>query len=138
MNEAGVNQTSAPRSWFAPRALWVWRVSPFVLPSLTAAEIATIPGVRAATPMGQTFDRSDSGFGTRLIDGINYDEYSSLTGLRIREGTPLTGGDEAIIDPDWQQNRRAAWVRTVQAFRTAFQDCRSLRTAGWRPHQDSA
>ena len=43
--------------------------SPFVLPVSRAADIAAIPGVRAATPLGQTLDRSDAGFGTRLLDG---------------------------------------------------------------------
>ncbi len=41
--------------------------SPFMLPEGRAAEIASIEGVRAATPIGQSLDRSDSGFGTRLI-----------------------------------------------------------------------
>ena len=94
--------------------------SPFLMPVSRAAEIATIPGVRAATPLGQALDRSDSGFGTRLIDGIIPDEYSRLTGLRMREGTPLTGGDQAIIDPVWQQNRRAVVGSTVQLFERPF------------------
>ncbi len=47
--------------------------SEFRLPVSHAAELAAIPGVRAATPVGQTIDKSDSGFGQRLIDGINYD-----------------------------------------------------------------
>lgn len=94
--------------------------SPFVLPVSRAAEIATIPGVRAATPLGQALDRSDSGFGTRLIDGINFDEYSRLTSLRMREGSPLTGGDQAIIDPVWQQSRHAVVGSTVQLFERPF------------------
>jgi len=94
--------------------------SPFALPVSRAAEIASIPGVRAATPLGQALDRSDSGFGTRLLDGINFDEYSRLTGMRLREGVPLSGGDEAIIDPVWQQNRRAVVGTTVQLFERPF------------------
>lgn len=94
--------------------------SPFVLPVSRAAEIATIPGVRAATPLGQALDRSDSGFGTRLVDGINFDEYSRLTSLRMREGAPLTSGDQAIIDPVWQQSRRAVVGSTVQLFERPF------------------
>ena len=94
--------------------------SPFVLPVSRAAEIAAIPGVRAATPLGQALDRSDSGFGTRLLDGIIFDEYSRLTGMRLREGSALTGGDQAIIDPVWQQNRRAKVGSTVQLFERPF------------------
>ena len=94
--------------------------SPFMMPVSRAAEIATIPGVRAATPLGQALDRSDSGFGTRLIDGVVFDEYARLTGLRLREGSPLSGGDEAIVDPVWQQNRHVSVGSTVQLFERPF------------------
>ncbi len=94
--------------------------SPFVLPVSRAAEIEKIEGVRAATPIGQVLDRSDTGFGSRLIDGIEFDDYAQLTGLSIREGTKLTGGDQAIIDPVWQQQRRATIGSTVQLFERPF------------------
>jgi putative ABC transport system permease protein len=38
----------------------------------------------------------------------------------MREGLPLSGGDEAIVDPVWQQNRRAAVGSTVQIFERPF------------------
>lgn len=94
--------------------------SPFVLPVTRAAEIAGIEGVRAATPIGQTLDRSDTGFGSRLIDGIEFDDYAKLTGISIREGAKLTGGDQAIIDPVWQQLRQATIGSTVQLFERPF------------------
>ncbi|MGH9880109.1 MAG: lysylphosphatidylglycerol synthase domain-containing protein, partial [Pyrinomonadaceae bacterium] len=94
--------------------------SPFALPVSRAAEIAQIPGVRATTPLGQMLDRSDIGFGTRLLDGIEFDEYQKLTGLRMREGRKLISGDEAIIDPVWQQQRNAALGSTVQLFERPF------------------
>jgi putative ABC transport system permease protein len=94
--------------------------SPFMLPATRATEIAGIEGVRAATPLGQTLDRSDTGFGSRLIDGIDFDEYAKLTGVSIREGAKLTGGDQAIIDPVWQQQRHAAVGSTVQLFERPF------------------
>jgi len=94
--------------------------SSFLLPVTRAAEIETIQGVRAATPIGQVLDRSDSGFGTRLIDGIEFDDYAQLTGLKIREGRPLGSGDETIMDPEWQQNRHATVGDTVQLFERPF------------------
>ena len=94
--------------------------SPFMLPEELAQEIATIEGVRAATPLGQSLDRSDSGFGTRLLDGIKFEEYSKLTGIRMREGSGLTGGDQAIVDPVWQQQRQAKVGSTVQLFERPF------------------
>jgi putative ABC transport system permease protein len=94
--------------------------SPFVLPASRAREIATIEGVRAASPIGQTLDRSDTGFGSRLIDGIEFDDYAKLTGISIREGRKLTGGDEAIVDPVWQQQRHATVGSTVPLFERPF------------------
>ncbi|CAN5801169.1 hypothetical protein BH20ACI3_BH20ACI3_06940 [soil metagenome] len=94
--------------------------SPFGLPVSRAAEISKIEGVRAATPLGQALDRSDRGFGTRLVDGIDFDDYSRLTDLKIREGSPLTGGDQAIIDPLWQKQRNATVGSTVQIFERPF------------------
>jgi putative ABC transport system permease protein len=92
----------------------------FRLPAEFAGELASIPGVRAATPVGQTLDKSDSGFGQRLIDGIRYDEYATLTRITIREGRKLESGDEAIIDPEWQRSRNAKVGDTVKLFERAF------------------
>lgn len=94
--------------------------SPFMLPVSRAAEISQIEGVRAATAIGQVLDRSDAGFGSRLIDGIEFDEYAKLNGLSIREGSKFTGGDEAIIDPVWQEQRQASVGSTVQLFERPF------------------
>lgn len=92
----------------------------FRLPVAHAMELATIPGVRAATPVGQSLDKSDSGFGQRLIDGINYDEYAAIARITIREGRPLQSGDEAIVDPEWKERRRANIGDTVQLFERPF------------------
>ena len=94
--------------------------SEFRLPASHAAELATIPGVRAATPVGQTLDKSDSGFGQRLIDGINHDEYANIARITIREGRKLESGDEAIIDPEWKERRRAKVGDTVDLFGRPF------------------
>lgn len=94
--------------------------SQFVMPVSRAADISRIDGVRAATPIGQALDRSDAGFGTRLIDGIEFADYARLTGIRMREGSPLTSGDQAIVDPVWQQQRNAAVGSTVQLFERPF------------------
>jgi putative ABC transport system permease protein len=94
--------------------------SQFTLPASRAAEIKQIDGVRAATPLGQSLDRSDRGFGTRLIDGIEFTDYAQLAGLRIREGSALSGGDQAIVDPVWQKQRSVSIGSTVQLFERPF------------------
>jgi putative ABC transport system permease protein len=104
----------------ASGSLGVGGGTPFKLQASHATEIATIPGVRAATPIGQTLDRSDSGFGSRLIDGIEYDEYANLAGITIREGRKLMSGDEAIVDPEWKERRKAKVGDTVPLFQRPF------------------
>jgi putative ABC transport system permease protein len=92
----------------------------FRLQASHAAELATVPGVKAATPIGQTIDKSDSGFGQRLIDGIEYDQYASIAGITIREGRKLESGDEAIVDPEWKERRQASIGDTVKLFERPF------------------
>src|SRR5205085_5800511 len=69
----------------------------FTIPISHAAEVARVPGVRAAVPIGQHLDKSDSGFGTRLIEGIPYAEYCPLNNLTIIEGPGVDYGDEGIV-----------------------------------------
>lgn len=92
----------------------------FTLPVGRAGELAQIEGVRAATAIGQALDSSDAGFGSRLVDGINFDEYAKVTGIALREGSKLTGGDQVIVDPVWQQQRKASIGSTVQLFERPF------------------
>jgi putative ABC transport system permease protein len=94
--------------------------SQFKLQTSHAAELATIPGVRATTPIGQAVDSSDTGFGSRLLDGIEYDEYAKIARITMREGRPLQSGDEAIVDPEWKRNRKANVGDTLQLFHRPF------------------
>jgi putative ABC transport system permease protein len=92
----------------------------FKIQAAHAAEIASIPGVRAATPIGQTTDKSDSGFGFRLIDGIEFDQYATLAGITMREGRKLISGDEAIVDPEWKERRKVQIGDTAKLFERPF------------------
>ncbi len=93
---------------------------PFTMPVERARELARIAGVRAAVPVGQNILSSDRGFGSRVVDGIPFDEYAALTGLTIKEGARLTSGDEAIVDAIWQQERQARLGSTVVLYERPF------------------
>lgn len=94
---------------------------PFTLPVERAAEVARIEGVRLAVPIGQSIVSSDKGFGSRLVEGIPFEQYASLTGLTIKEGTKFTGqGDEAIVDTVWQKDRNAKVGDTVVLYEKPF------------------
>ena len=92
----------------------------FQMPVSRAAEVQRIPGVRVAIPHGQTTDRSDAGWGVRVIDGIDFEGYSRLSGLRVVEGRAPQAGDEAIIDPVWMEQRKAKVGGTVRIFERDF------------------
>jgi putative ABC transport system permease protein len=92
----------------------------FTLPVSQASELARIEGVKAAVPIGQALDKTGSGFGSRLVDGIPFDEYGAITGLTIVEGRKLESGDEAIVDTIWQKDHQAAIGSTVELFERDF------------------
>jgi putative ABC transport system permease protein len=86
-----------------------------------AAEVARVPGVRLAVPIGQSMDKSDRGFGSHLIDGIEFDQYAAISGLSIIEGRKLGSGKEVIVDAVWMHEHPAAHVGSdVQIFETDF------------------
>ncbi len=95
---------------------------PFALPLARVEEIAKLEGVRVAVPLGQSFDKSESGFGSRLIDGIEFDEYTKVGALSLTEGTALPEtGDVAIVDTVWQKEHDNAHVgSSVTLFERPF------------------
>jgi putative ABC transport system permease protein len=93
----------------------------FGLPVTRADEISRVEGVRVAVPIGQNLVSSDKGFGSRLVDGIPFAQYASLTGLTINEGSSFTGnGDEAIVDTVWKKDRNAKVGDTVVLYERPF------------------
>ncbi|MCA1564869.1 MAG: ABC transporter permease [Acidobacteria bacterium] len=94
---------------------------PFAMPAAHAGEVARVEGVRAAVPLGQTTASSDSGFGVRLIDGVDFDSYSQLSGVRMIEGAPLPqSGDAAIVDAIWIEQRKARVGDTIDLYDRPF------------------
>ncbi len=94
----------------------------FRLPTGAAQDLAKIEGVKAAVPIGQTtVSVSDSKTGTRLVDGVNFDEYAPLAGLQIIEGRGLSAvGDEAIIDTGWQKQLKFKIGGTMKFYERDF------------------
>jgi putative ABC transport system permease protein len=92
----------------------------FSIPVAHAAEIARIEGVRMAVPIGQNLDKSDSGFGSRLIEGIPFEQYAALNGLTIKEGRELQKDDEVIVDSAWKQEHSVSIGSTIEIYEQAF------------------
>ena len=94
----------------------------FRLPVVLAEDIEKIEGVKIAVPIAQnTVSTDDNNSGSRLIDGINYDEYAGVVGLSIIEGQMLPAeGDVAIIDTGWQQQKKFKVGDTIKLYERDF------------------
>ena len=92
----------------------------FTIPISHASELASLPGVRLAVPIGQHLDKSDSGFGTRLIEGIPFEQYAALNNLTIKEGRGLQKGNEVIVDSAWQKERNATVGSNIELYERPF------------------
>src|SRR5262245_60646999 len=70
------------------------------IPESEIEAVRAVPGVAAATPVGQNLEMGgSSGLGFRQIDGIDFQSFAAASNLRITEGLPLPqSGDVAIID----------------------------------------
>ncbi len=95
---------------------------PFRLPIELAPEIAKIDGVQKVVPIGQHLDTaSDSETGSRLLDGILFDEMSEMAGLQVIEGRKLgLDGDEAMIDTAWQAQKKLNVGSTLKIYEKEF------------------
>lgn len=92
----------------------------FTLPVAHAKELARVEGVRMAVPIGQNLDKSDSGFGSRLIEGIPFDEYAALNNLHIKGGRKLEKGDEVIVDAAWKDEHQVEVGSTMTIYERPF------------------
>jgi putative ABC transport system permease protein len=75
----------------------------------TAAELARIEGVAAVVPIAQNSVAAQDGglTGQRFIDGVPFDAYAEMAGLRVVEGRPFVDGrDEMMSDVAWIERRK--------------------------------
>jgi putative ABC transport system permease protein len=96
------------------------------------ADILTVEGVRAAVPIGQnSVDAPDNNSGKRLVDGVRFDEYSAISGLRLMTGRAFADGkDEAIIDTAWQKQKNLKIGDTIPLYERQFTIVGTYEPAG--------
>jgi putative ABC transport system permease protein len=94
----------------------------FRLPVSMATDVLKVEGVRSAVAIGQnSVDATDSNSGKRLVDGVNFDEYAAISGLRLVEGRAFQhGADEAIIDTAWQTQKNFKIGNTIPLYERQF------------------
>lgn len=94
----------------------------FRLPVALAKDIERIEGVKIAVPIAQnTVSTTDNNTGSRLIDGINFDEYANVVGIKIIEGEKLPAtGDVAIIDTGFQGQKKYQIGDSIKLYERDF------------------
>lgn len=72
-----------------------------------AAELKKVDGVATIIPVAQNSVAAEGGLtGSRLIDGVHFDEYAAVAGLRLVQGrTFAEGRDEMLSDTAWIERR---------------------------------
>ncbi len=78
------------------------------LPVALAEDVKKVDGVAAVVPIAQNSVPSSEGItGSRLIDGIHFDEYAAVAGMQVIQGRSFTeGSDEIMTDTAWLANRK--------------------------------
>jgi putative ABC transport system permease protein len=94
----------------------------FRLPVIMTEDLEKVEGVKKAIAIGQnTVSTTDNNQGSRLIDGVNFDEYAEMAGLKIIEGRKFADkSDEAIIDTGWQTQRKAKVGDKIKIYARDF------------------
>lgn len=91
----------------APGTLGLTGSESLRLPVSQMADVAKIEGVQAVVAVGQNSVAADAGTGSRVIEGVNYDEYAAVSRINISEGRPIgKTGDEVMVDSGFQKQRK--------------------------------
>jgi putative ABC transport system permease protein len=65
-------------------------------------------------------DKSDSGFGSRLIEGIPFAEYAALNGLTMKEGRGIQADNEVIVDSAWKEEHHVEIGSNIEIYEKPF------------------
>jgi putative ABC transport system permease protein len=69
-----------------------------------ADRLKQIEGVKAVSPIGAYIQAGSTGIGVEAVEGIEFESYSAMSGLRIIEGRPFQNDEEVIVD-DFKASR---------------------------------
>lgn len=94
----------------------------FRIPLDLRDDISKVEGVQHVVPLGQnSVAADDNNTGSRLVDGIEFDDYAKVVGINIIEGRKLgTSREEAIIDTGWQRQKKFKIGDTIKIFEKDF------------------
>jgi len=85
-------------------------------------EIEQAEGIEKVIPIGQnSVNASDTTTGSRLVDGVNFDEYAQVAGLQIIQGRKFNdGADEVMADTAWLREQKLKVGDTLPLYERSF------------------
>jgi putative ABC transport system permease protein len=83
-------------------------------------ELESIEGVQSVVPLGQHIERAETGLGWRSIDGVDFDLYARVSGLRIIQGRPFQSPNEAIVDAYYARSPENSIGKTIPFGGTTY------------------
>ncbi len=97
--------------------------SSFNLEISEAKKIEQVDGVKTVEPIGQTLVASkDTRMGERFLDGVRFDSYAPLVGLRLIDGRVFNAGaKEALIDTGFQEQNEYKIGDTLSLWEQDFE-----------------
>ena len=80
--------------------------------------LKAIEGVEEALPLIRHFSQGSSGFGFEQIDGVDWDAYARMNGLRLVEGHEPQNSNEVVIDETKARNNNLRLGDTLKPVGT--------------------
>jgi putative ABC transport system permease protein len=81
-----------------------------------AEELRKIDGVEAAVPVIRYVFQGGRGFGFEQVEGVDWDAYATINGMRLAEGRAPAALDEVIVDETKAQGGKSGVGATVSIF----------------------
>ncbi|MEP7343566.1 MAG: FtsX-like permease family protein [Acidobacteriota bacterium] len=81
-----------------------------------ADRLRKIQGVKEVSPLGYYVQSGNSGLGIEIVEGIEFDTYSAITGMKIVEGRAFQSEDDVLIDAFKAQHSKLKVGSEIQIF----------------------
>lgn len=94
----------------------ILRASNLSLDVRYAERLKQIKGVQAVSPVGIYLQSGKTGIGLETVEGIEFDSYSAISGIKIIEGRVFQADDEVIVDDFKAQRSNAKVGSEIQVF----------------------
>ncbi|MDQ3803952.1 MAG: ABC transporter permease [Acidobacteriota bacterium] len=86
------------------------------LPVQYAEELRRIEGVEMAVPAIRYVSQGGKGFGFEQVEGVDWNEFAAMNGMRLVEGRAPAAADEVIIDETKAGNNNLGVGSTINLF----------------------